>query len=189
MCVARTGLLFLLLLLSRPASASLMGIPWLEPMLLADDSAWPVTSLANMPGLYDCGLQPEQQFCSEPVDYYGVTVESNLWLTNGSVSKLELTAPFSHGAYSGLISNLRKDGFVLAKVEINQQVIDVAQKLQSMPVYKVDREVIVLMNRRPLSSPRQLLWVPATEFSLVKPTRSVQFVSSSSGIRLIFFRH
>lgn len=175
--------------LSLPAHASLTTMPWLEPMLLADDSHWMVSSLKHMEKLYDCGEVEEQEYCSEIVNYYSTQVESTLWLKNSRVTQLELAAPFSNNAYSSLMLNLRRDGFVLARVELGQQVIDVAKALQSMKDFEVNREVVMLMNRRPLSSPRKLLWVPAAEFPTSNPERSIEFISSGSGIKLLFTRH
>jgi hypothetical protein len=142
-----------------------------------------------MDKLYDCGETEEREYCSEVVNYYSTEVESYLWLSSGRVEKLELAAPFSNSAYSSLMLNLKRDGFVLARVELAQQVIDVAKALQSMEGFEVNREVVMLMNRRPLSSPRKLLWVPAAEFPTSNPGRTVEFISDDSGIKLRFIRH
>ena len=170
------------------AYANTLTLPWLEPMLIDDASAWATESLNEMKGLFDCGEEEGKEYCSEPVKYYKTEVESYLWVENGQVKSVEVSSPFSSRSYSELQLNLRKDGFALAWIKIGEKSIDVIEELKQKPLYKVDREVVMFMNNGSIATPRQLIWYPKAEYHGAQHTRYVEFLSDGNTVTVRFVR-
>lgn len=183
-------LLFLFLTLISgqvTAQSASLSLPWLEPMLFGDTSEFDVSSLEHMPGLFDCGEEEGEEYCSEPVRYYNTLVDSFVWVENGRVKTVELNAPFTPLSYSELQLSLRKDGYVLATVTIGDTTINVKEELDTKPVYKVDREVMKFMNKGSITKPRTLIWVPKNQFEHSKPDRYAEFISDGKDITILFY--
>ncbi len=170
------------------AYANTLTLPWLEPMLIDDASSWATKSLNEMEGLFDCGEEEGKEYCSERVKYYNTEVESYLWVEDGQVNKVEVSSPFSISSYSELQLNLRKDGFVLAWIKIGEKSIDVIEELKLKPLYKVDREVVMFMNKGSIATPRQLIWYPKAEYHAAQHTRYVEFLSDGNTVTVRFVR-
>lgn len=170
------------------AYSNTLTLPWLEPMLIDDASSWATKSLNEMEGLFDCGEEEGKEYCSEPVKYYNTEVESYLWVEDGLVNKVEVSSPFSILSYSELQLNLRKDGFVLAWIKIGEKSIDVIEELKLKPLYKVDREVVMFMNKGSIATPRQLIWYPKAEYHAAQHTRYVEFLSDGNTVTVRFVR-
>ena len=170
------------------AYSNTLTLPWLEPMLIDDASTWATESLNEMKGLFDCGEEEGKEYCSEPVKYYKTEVESSLWVEDGQVNKVEVFSPFSPLSYSELQLNLRKDGFSLAWIKIGEKSIDVIEELKQKPLYKVDREVVMFMNKGSIVTPRQLIWYPKAEYYAAQHTRYVEFLSDGNTVTVRFVR-
>lgn len=164
------------------------SLPWLAPMLIEDASRWPIHSLNEMQGLFDCGEQAGKHYCSAPVHYYKTEVESRLWVENGLVDIVEVESPFSALSYSELQLNLRKDGFVLAWIKIAEKSIDIIDELKHKPLHKVDREVVMFMNEGSIETPRQLIWYPKAEYYALHQSRYVEFLSDGKIVTVRFVR-
>lgn len=156
---------------------------WLRPFIY-DDNPWSLTRARHSAELYDCGLEHEDQwFCSDGVYYYNVRVEGKLQVVNGVLSRLELTVPFSVTSYSGLILNLRKDGYTLSHLTVDGTEYDVEKKMKSGEGSQVNREVVLLLNRGELSSSRALLW----QKSGSEKKRSAHLTSNGIVLKVSFF--
>ncbi|WP_022941927.1 hypothetical protein [Psychromonas hadalis] len=164
------------------------SLPWLAPMLIEDASHWPIETLNEMQGLFDCGELQGKQYCSAPVNYYKTEVESTLWLKSGLVDVVEVLSPFSALSYSELQLNLRKDGFVLAWIKIGEKSIDIIDELKHKALYKVDREVVMFMNKGAIDTPRQLIWYPKAEYYATQQSRYVEFLSDGKIVTVRFVR-
>lgn len=185
-----TCLLCCLFSSSLLAYPNTLTLPWLVPMLMDDASTWKTGSLNEMQGqgLFDCGEVKGKEYCSEPVKYYNTNVESSLWVEEGIVNEVDVLSPFSALSYSELQLNLRKDGFALAWIKIGEKSIDVIEALKQKPLYKVDRDVVMFMNKGPISTPRQLIWYPKAEYYATKHSRSVDFLSDGHTVTVRFVR-
>ncbi|WP_375748323.1 hypothetical protein [Vibrio sp. HN007] len=170
------------------ARTTSLSLPWLEPMMSEDFRDFDVSSLNQMEGLFDCGIEEGKEYCSEPTRYYTTLVDSYVWVENEQVTKVELHAPFSPANYSELQLSLRKDDYVLSKVTIGDTTIDVKQELQSKPVYKVDREVMKFMNKGSITKPRKLILVPKSQFERPESDRYAEFISSDKEIIIRFYQ-
>lgn len=165
-----------------------LSLPWLAPMLMDDASHWDVDSLNAMQGLFDCGEQQGKQYCSAPVSYYKTEVESTLWVEDGQVNIVEVLSPFSALSYSELQLNLRKDGFMLAWIKIGKKRIDIIDELKHKALYKVDRDVVMFMNKGAIDTPRQLIWYPKAEYYVAHQSRYVEFLSDGQTVVVRFVR-
>jgi hypothetical protein len=165
-----------------------LSLPWLSPMLIEDANHWPTETLNEMQGLFDCGEQQGKQYCSAPVSYYKTEVESTLWIEGGRVHTVEVLSPFSALSYSELQLNLRKDGFVLAWIQIGEKSIDIIDELKHKALYKVDRDVVMFMNKRAIDTPRKLIWYPKTEYYVAHQSRYVEFFSDGKSVTVRFVR-
>lgn len=175
-------------LFAFPLSAYANTLPWLEPMLVDDAGSWETGSLNEMKGLFDCGEEEGKEYCSEPVKYYKTEVESYLRVEEGRVGRIEISSPFSPLSYSELQLNLRKDGFALAWIKIGDKSIDVIAALKQKPLYKVDREVVMFMNKGSIATPRQLIWYPKAEYHGAQHSRYVEFLSDGKTVTVRFVR-
>ncbi|MBB1272140.1 hypothetical protein [Psychromonas sp. SR45-3] len=184
-----TSLICSLFCSTLTAYPSTLSLPWLSPMLGDNIPGWSVDVLNKNQDLFDCGEKEEgKEFCSEVVNYYTTPVQGHLWLAKGSVNKIQLNALFTANNYSKLQLNIRKDGYVLAWVEIAGKHIDIIDQLKNKPFHIVDREVIMFMNSGRISSPRRLLWYPETQYQQANPSRYVEFVSDGVTINVNFFK-
>lgn len=165
-----------------------LTLPWLAAMHIDDARHWQSVPLNEMKGLFDCGEEANTQYCSAPVKYYKTEVESNVWVKNGLVDSVDVYAAFSALSYSELQVNLRKDGFMLAWIQIGDESIDVIDALKHKPLYKVDRDVVMFMNKGAISTARKLIWYPKTEYYDALQTRYVEFLSDGKQISMRFIR-
>lgn len=166
-----------------------LSLPWLTPMLEDDVHAWSIDSLNEMQGLFDCGeIEEGKEYCSETVKYYNTKVESYLWVEEGIVTKIEVLAVFNALNYSELQLNLRKDGYVLAWIEIGDKSINVIKELKLKALYKVDRDVVMFMNKGSITTSRKLIWYPKTEYYADNHSRYVEFLSDGNTVKINFIR-
>lgn len=164
-------------------------LPWLVPMLSDEVPAWHIELLNQTQALFDCGEEEHKKYCSEPVNYYKTPVDSFLLLEQGSVNKIEIVSTFSAINYSELQLNLRKDGYVLAWLEIGDKHIDIIEELKTKPFHVIDREVVMFMNKGKITTPRKLIWYPTIQFNnTVEPSRYVEFISDGIKITLRFVK-
>lgn len=166
-----------------------LSLDWLQPMIDPVTSPWHLEQLQDSTILYDCGMEEEdREFCSDIVKYYNVDVNSRLFVTNGLVNEIELTAPFSPSAYTELQLNLRKDGYVLSKAQIEDKHFDVISELAKSSIKLVNRQLVMFLNQGSISTDRKLTWFPNSEYYQETPSRYVHFVSGTTGIKVTFYQ-
>lgn len=188
--IARLPMLFALLSIQFSgqvlANTTSLSLPWLEPMLFGKETGFDVKMLDHMEGLFDCGMTEGEEYCSEPTRYYNTLVDSFVWVEQERVKKVELNASFTPANYSELQLSLRKDNYVLTSVTIGDTTIDVRQELTTKPIYKVDREVMMFMNKGSIAEPRTLILVPKSQFEQSNTDRYAEFISDGKEIIIRF---
>ncbi|CAM3128350.1 hypothetical protein VIMY103929_19870 [Vibrio mytili] len=128
-----------------------------------------------------------EAFCLDDFSYYQQHLygEAVLGEQNAQFSFL---IEYHRQHWNDLVLNLRKDGFVLRKLTIAGEQLDVVEALKSQSSEAVDREVIMLMNRYPQDAFRILEWTPANEFMSSSPRLHVSLHSDGDMIQLNVIR-
>ena len=130
----------------------------------------------------DTGLavftEPEDELCLDDFHYYSQHLYGEVVLRNGITDFLFLNE-YQWQNWNDLILSLRKDGFVMRRVNFDEEEYDVLRALEQKSAEEVDKEVIVLMNRYPPEASRTIQWVRAIEFDETAPKLKV--IISSDG--------
>lgn len=169
-------------------SSQAMTVDWLQPFVNPDSKLWSLKQLQSNPELYDCGLEEQgTDYCSAPQLYYDVEIEGEILVENGIAEKLTFVAMFTRNNYVSLMSNLRKDGFYIIKVEDNNGAYDVIEQLKLKPYEAVDKEVFLKVNQGRLSDERLLVML--NESSDGEHSREAVFKSDGQVIIVTITEH
>ncbi len=137
----------------------LSGLLILFCPLLSAQSLWlatePETMRANIVTSWsEC--EP-QRWCEDGVGYYQAHLYAEATLTPERLV-VTLFGEFTPHLLSQLQLNLRRDGFQLVKISIEQQEFDLEAALQTMPANEVDKTLVTFINQSPQSAERVLSW-------------------------------
>lgn len=116
--------------------------------------------------IYECSDETTpQQLCLDEQSYYSIPVSVKFHLVDSRLVSVELVSELTLHHYGVLQSSLRKDGFSIAKVVIDNQAVDVFSQLKQKSIENVDSNLIVLMNKYPFQVPRKYYFIPDNVFS------------------------
>ncbi|WP_285337114.1 MULTISPECIES: hypothetical protein [unclassified Vibrio] len=137
---------------------------------------------------YDCEVhQQGVVFCLDDFHYYHQTLYGEAILT-GEEIRFSFLTDFQAQNLNELILNLRKDGLVLTRVEIQGERYDVKERLKNNLSRTVDKELILFINRYSQKALRSMSWVLADEFDAPKPRLAVTLNSDGEMIELKVIR-
>lgn len=137
---------------------------------------------------YDCEVhQQGVAFCLDDFHYYHQTLYGEAILT-GEEIRFSFLTDYQAQNLNEMILNLRKDGLVLTRVEIQGERYDVNERLKDNLSRTVDKELILFINRYSQKAPRSMSWVLADEFDAPKPRLTVTLNSDGEMIELKVIR-
>ncbi|NOI65205.1 hypothetical protein [Vibrio sp. 99-8-1] len=175
----------LLLFVVTPLYANAFTSGWLATVISEPTDKLSLQQLQQSADLYDCGLEEENQsFCSDTIRYYSTAVVARFDVEQGWVDKIELSCPFSNQAYTQLQLNLRKDGYVLVKVSVEDKEYDVIEQLKHKTMNQVNRDVVMFINASALVSHKVMHWQKKVEDKQQETLQVAVFESHSEGIAI-----
>ncbi|AIV07375.1 MULTISPECIES: hypothetical protein [Vibrio] len=137
---------------------------------------------------YRCETQDSTEaFCLDDFHYYHQHLYGESTIEDREVY-LSFLTEYQPQSLSELILNLRKDGLVMQKVEIDGQQYDISEAMRHATPEEVDKELIVFINRYPQQAPRSIDWVLAQEFGTPTPRLNVMLNSDGEMIELKVIR-
>lgn len=135
----------------------------------------------------DTGLgdstEPADELCLDDFHYYSQHLYGEVVLRDGIAHFLFLSE-YQWQSWNDLILNLRKDGFIMRRVNFGEEEYDVLRALEKKSAEEVDKEVIVMMNRYPPEATRTIEWVRASEFDETAPKLKVILTSDGEMIEM-----
>ncbi|WP_275862702.1 hypothetical protein [Vibrio sp. CAU 1672] len=144
------------------------------------------SALHQDPQWYACELNAgESALCLDDFFYYQQHFYGEALLGENQLN-LSFIRGYDQHALNDLILNLRKDGLVLSRVEIQREHYDVAGALgtEGAVTSEVDKQLILFINRYPQEAARKLLWVKADALFAPSPRVRVELVSDGELIEL-----
>jgi hypothetical protein len=180
----------LLLGLLLPSLAIASTAPWLIPFTQPMDKSWPASELDVQSDLFDCSIEEElEDFCSSQIHYYETRVEAEIKVIEGEAAKMVLTSKFDITNANNLQNALRRDGFQIAHIYVDEYHLDVAKSLELMDLEQVNRDAYFLLNdRRFRQMPKTVMWEKSAEQGGVEYRSDVTYSANSNVITLEFTR-
>ncbi len=124
-----------------------------------------------------------ESLCLDDFHYYHQHLYGEVILGDRTAHFVFLTS-YQWQNWNDLILNLRKDGFVIRRVQFDDVEYDVVNALKQKTSNEVDKEVIILMNRYPPEARRTIEWVKSNEFDLMSPSLTVMLQSDGEMIEM-----
>ncbi|MCG7495546.1 hypothetical protein MHO82_01550 [Vibrio sp. Of7-15] len=112
--------------------------------------------------IYECSDETTpQQLCLDDQLYYSIPVNVKFHLVDSRLVSVELVSVLTLHHYGVLQSSLRKDGFAIAKVAIDNKTVDVFTQSRKQSIESIDANLIVLVNGYPFQFPREYHLLPS----------------------------
>lgn len=128
---------------------------------------------------YGCETQEsEGALCLDDFHYYHQHLYGEATIEE-KVIRLNFLTDYQPQNLSDVILNLRKDGLVMKRIDIQGEQYDIAAALKQNSPEVVDKALILFINRHPQQAPRSIDWVLAEEFE--SPTPRVHVTLNSDG--------
>lgn len=121
--------------------------------------------------------------CLDDFQYYHQHLYGEVTLNN-DIAHFVFLSQYEWQSWNDLILNLRKDGFILRRVQFNDAEYDVANSLKQKSTEAVDKEVILMMNRYPPEARQTTEWVRPNEFDSISPSLKVMLESDGDIIKM-----
>ena len=165
-----------LCLLTQTAYAQ--GAWW--QVILSDASVVEVQQTLQEGGdWYGCETQEsEGALCLDDFHYYHQHLYGEATIEEKAI-RLNFLTDYQPQNLSDVILNLRKDGLVMKRINIQGEQYDIAAALKQNSPEAVDKALILFINRYPQQAPRSIDWVLAEEFE--SPTPRVHVTLNSDG--------
>ncbi|MGR5209302.1 hypothetical protein ACPV4A_02035 [Vibrio rotiferianus] len=181
-------LLFTLLSFSPLFSTAYAQEQWWHT-ILSDAPISKVKQVIEDGGIwYDCEVhQQDVVFCLDDFHYYHQRLYGESILKFEEI-RFSFLTDYQAQNLNELILNLRKDGLVLTRVEIQGELYDVEESLKGNLSRTVDKELVLFINRYSQKAPRSMSWVLAEDFDAPKPRLKVTLNSDGEMIELKVIR-
>ncbi len=127
--------------------------------------------------------QSSESFCLDDFHYYYQHLYGEVALGDDAAQFVFLTQ-YDWQSWNDMILYLRKDGFILRRVQFDDAEYDVVNSLKQKSAEQVDKDVILMMNRYPREARRITEWVRAGEFDSISPSLKVMLKSDSDMIEM-----
>ncbi|WP_425670925.1 hypothetical protein ACPSL3_20555 [Vibrio owensii] len=171
--------LFLLLSLSLFSHTANARDAWWQIMLSEAPVAVVQQTLQEGGDWYGCETQEsEGALCLDDFHYYHQHLYGEATIEEKAI-RLNFLTDYQPQNLSGVILNLRKDGLVMKRINIQGEQYDIAAALKQNSPEAVDKALILFINRYPQQAPRSIDWVLAGEFE--SPTPRVHVTLNSDG--------
>lgn len=137
----------------------LSGLLLLFSPLLSAQTLWLATEPETMRGNIETSWSEcePQRWCEDEVRYYQSRLYAEARVIPGRLA-VTLFGEYTPHLLSQLQLNLRRDGFQLVKISIEQQEFNIKAALQTMAANEVDKALVTFINQSPQSSERVLSW-------------------------------
>ncbi|ORT52590.1 hypothetical protein ST37_02170 (plasmid) [Vibrio sp. qd031] len=181
---------FVALILWLPLMAFGNTAPWLIPFTQPADKGWPASELDVQSDLFDCSLEEElEDFCASHAKYYETRVEAEIKVIEGEAAKMVLTTKFDITSANNLQLALRRDGFQIAHIFVEEHHLDVAKSLSLMDVEQVNRDAYFLLNdQRFRQKPKTIKWVKQALQNGIEYRSDVTYTANANVITIEFVR-
>lgn len=128
---------------------------------------------------YGCETQEsEGALCLDDFHYYHQHLYGEATIEEKAI-RLNFLTDYQPQNLSDVILNLRKDGLVMKRINIQGEQYDIAAALKQNSPEAVDKALILFINRYSQQAPRSIDWVLAEEFE--SPTPRVRVTLNSDG--------
>ncbi|CAH1535632.1 conserved exported hypothetical protein [Vibrio owensii] len=175
---------FLFLSLSLFSQTANARDAWWQIMLSEATVAEVQQTLQDGGDWYGCETQEsEGAFCLDDFHYYHQHLYGEATIEEKTI-RLNFLTDYQPQNLSNVILNLRKDGLVMKRIDIQGEQYDIAAALKQNSSEAVDKALILFINRYPQQAPRSIDWVLAEEFESQAPRVHVTLNSDGEMIEL-----
>ncbi|QLK48332.1 hypothetical protein DR996_25450 [Vibrio owensii] len=175
---------FLLLSLSLFSHTANARDAWWQIMLSEAPVAEVQQTLQEGGDWYGCETQEsEGALCLDDFHYYHQHLYGEATIEEKAI-RLNFLTDYQPQNLSGVILNLRKDGLVMKRINIQGEQYDIAAALKQNSPEAVDKALILFINRYSQHAPRSIDWVLAEEFESPTPRVGVTLNSDGEMIEL-----
>lgn len=142
--------------------------PLFAPFTSLDTPMMDVQGVYQDQVTFECALREgEWRYCAE-FNYYDLPVFAQFFSDDAQINRVQLELVSSAFYLSQLQFNLRRDGFQPRRVSYGEHDFNVQEALKHSTSEVVDRQLIELINQRPINSVLSMQWVKSSNELLIE---------------------